>query len=213
MIVPPEVAAAQKRANENPNDLDVQLDLALTYWKANWQKETYETIGIIIKLAGIDNRDFFMQAGDKFKSQNDGWLPAAAMYFQAVRAYSLSSTGVPNPVQETFREAIYISANKREAALLVPFERVAEIDQPIALIAQARNAYFAGRKDQARDLLNRVFKLEDTSREAALLDGEFAALDNRPADARKILTELVEDIHSTPEWIRLFAQQILNGIK
>ena len=213
VIVPPEVAAAQKRASENPNDLDVQLDLALTYWKVNWQKETYETIGNIIKLAGIDNRDFFMKAGDKFKSQNDGWLPAAAMYFQAVRAYSLSSTGVPNPVQETFREAIYISANKREAALLVPFERVAEVDEPIALIAQARNAYFAGRKDQARDLLNQVFKLEDTSREAALLNGEFAALDNRPADARKILTELVEDIHSTPEWIRMFAQQILNGIK
>ena len=135
------------------------------------------------------------------------------MYFQAVRAYSMSSTGVPNPVQETFREAMYRSADRPEAALLVPFERVAEVDEPISLIVQARNAYFTGRKDKARDLLNQVFRMEDTSREAALLSGEFALLDGRQADARKILSELVEDTGSTPEWIRLFAQQLLDGIK
>jgi len=213
VLVPPEIAEAQKRANENPNDLNAQLDLALTYWNFNWHKETYETIGNIVRLAGIDNRDFFMQAGDKFKSQNDGWLPAASMYFQAVRAYSMSSTGVPNPVQETFREAMYRSADRPEVTLVVPFERVAEVDEPISLIVQARNAYFTGRKDQARDLLNQVFQLEDTSREAALLSGEFALLDGRQADARKILSELVEDTDSTPEWIRLFAQQLLDGIK
>ena len=212
VLVPPEIADAQKRASVNPNDLNVQLDLALTYWNFNWHKETYETIGNIIRLAGMDNRDFFMQAGDKFKSQNDGWLPAAALYFQAVRAYSMSSTGVPNPVQETFREAMYMSANKPEAALLVPFERVAEVDEPIALITQARNAYFTGRKDRARDLLNQVFQLEDTSREAALLSGEFALLEGKPGDARNILNQLVEDTGSTPEWIRRFAQQLLAEI-
>jgi hypothetical protein len=213
VLVPPEIAEAQKRASENPNDLNIQLDLALTYWNFNWHKETYETIGSIIRLAGMDNRDFFMQGGDKFKSQKDGWLPAATLYFQAVRAYALSSAGVPNPVQETFREAMYRAADRPEAAVLVPFERVAEVDEPISLIAQARNAYFTGRKDKARDLLNQVFQLEDTSREAALLSGEFALLDGRPAEARKILSELIEDTGSTPEWIRLFAQQLLDGIK
>jgi len=213
VLVPPEIAEAQKRANENPNDLNAQLDLALTYWHFNWQKETYETIGNIVRLAGMDNRDFFMQAGDKFKSQNDGWLPAASMYFQAVRAYSMSSTGVPNPVQETFREAMYRSADRPEVTLVVPFERVAEVDEPISLITQARNAYFTGRKDRALDLLNQVFQLEDTSREAALLSGEFALLEGKPGDARKILNQLVVDTGSTPEWIRRFAQQLLDKIK
>jgi predicted Zn-dependent protease len=212
VIVPPPVADAQKRANENPNDLNAQLDLALAYWNANWQKETYETIGTIIKLSGVDNRDFFVQAGDKFKSQREGWLPAATLYFQAVRSYALSGD-VPNHLNESFRECLYKSADRAEAALITPFEKVSQVDEAMALVAHARNTFYTGKADQAYKLLEQAKSLEPIMREAFLLEGEFAAKQGNKDKAKLVLTPLIEDITSTPEWIRLFALQILDGIK
>jgi serine/threonine protein kinase len=212
VIVPPEIVDAQKRANDHPNDLNAQLDLALTYWNAKWQKETYDTLGNVIKLAGMDNRDFFVQAGDKFKGQNEGWLPAAVLYFQAVRSYALSGN-VPDQVMVSFHESLYKGVNRPEAAMLIPFDRVADVDKPIALIARSRNAFFSGRIDEAHTLLDQVKRIETNMREAALLEGEFSALDGQKEKARSVLNPLVEDVSSTPEWIRLFAHQILDGIK
>lgn len=212
VVVPPEIADAQKRANDNPQDLNAQLDLALTYWNFNWQKETYETLGNIIKLAGPDNRDFFVQAGDKFKGQPDGWLPAASMYFQAVRAYALSGN-VPERLNESFRESYYKGADKLEAPLIVPFERVSQVDEAIALVARARNLYYNKKIDQAFDTLNQAIKLDSTLREAFLLEGELAARQGNTDKAKLVLSPLVNDTASTPEWIRIFAQQILDGLK
>ena len=210
--LPPEVRAAQKRANDNPNDLNAQLDLALAFWSANMQRQTYETLGSLIKLAGPDQRDFYVQAGDKFKSQNEGWLPAASLYFQAVRSYALSGD-VPNHLVESFHESLYKGANRPEVGVLVPFDRVAEVDQPIALIAKSRSAFFSGRVEEANGLLDQVKQLESTLREAFLLEGEFSALAGQKERARLVLSPLVDDGSSTPEWIRLFAHQILDGIK
>ena len=212
VVVPPEIADAQKRVNDNPQDLNAQLDLALTYWNFNWQKETYETLGNIIKLAGPDNRDFFVQAGDKFKGQRDGWLPAASMYFQAVRAYALSGN-IPERLNESFRESYYKGADKLEAPLIVPFERVSQVDEAIALVARARNLYYNKKIDQAFDTLNQAIKLDSTMREAFLLEGELAARQGNNDKAKLVLAPLVNDTASTPEWIRIFAQQILDSIK
>jgi serine/threonine protein kinase len=212
VLVPPQVADAQKRANEHPNDLDVQLDLALTYWNASWQKETYETLGNVVKLAGMDNRDYFMRAGDKFRSQNEGWMPAAVLYFQAFRSYSLSGD-VPNHVTEAFHEALYKGAVRPEFPSVLPLDQVTQLGGPISLIAQSRHAFFAGKKNVALDLLNQAKRIEDTMREAFLLEGEFAIKDGNPDKAKLILNPLVDDTTSSPEWIRLFAKFLLDGIK
>jgi serine/threonine protein kinase len=212
VIVPPPVLDAQKRVKDNPNDLTAQLDLALVYWNAGWQKETYETIASIIKLAGIDNRDYFVRAGDKFKSQPEGWLPAASLYFQAVRSYALSGN-VPNTLIESFHESLYKGSNRPDTPLITPFERVSQVDEAIALIARSRNAFYTGKADQAFGLLEDAKRLEPTLREAFLLEGELAAKQGNQDRAKLVLTPLINDTASTPEWIRLFAQQILDGIK
>ena len=212
LLLPPEVQDAQKRANDNPNDLNAQLDLALAFWSANMQRQTYETLGGLIKLAGADNRDFYVQAGDKFKSQNEGWLPAASLYFQAVRSYALKGD-VPNHLVESFHESLYKGANRPEVAMLVPFDRVAEVDQPIAFIAKSRNAFFSGRVEETNGLLDQVKRLESTMREAFLLEGEFSALAGQKERARLVLSPLVDDASSTPEWVRLFAHKILDGMR
>ena len=206
--VPPAVLEVQKRANENPNDLNAQFDLALAFWNASMPGATYETLGRVVRLAGPDNEPFYMQAGEKFANQ-EGWLPAAFMYYQVVQVRAQTSEGVPDNIRDAFREAMYKSADRPEVAVIVPFDKVAEVDLTISFITQARNAFYSGRIKQAHALIDELKQYEDTSREGYLLEGEFAAVEGDQETARRFLQALVDDQTSTPEWIRLFAAEIL----
>ncbi len=207
---PLDIHEAQQRADANPNDPNAQLDLALAFWNANMFKQTYDTLPRILGAAGPDNRDFYMQAGDKFKSQREGWLPAALLYFPAVRSYSSGDT--PNHVTEAFHEALYKGANRPEFPMVARLDQMKQVSGPIVLIAQARHALFAGRMEEAVNLHNQATRSEDTLREASLVEGEYALRVRDVDKAKSILTALVEDTTSTPEWIRVFAQQLLDGM-
>ena len=209
--VPPQLKDAQRQADENPNDPNAQLDLALALWNAHLPKATYDTLAKISHLVNPDDRDFFMQAGDKFRSQQDGWLPAATMYFQAERSFA--SGDIPNHVTEAFHEALYKGADRPEFPMVIPFDLVRQVDEPILLIAQSRHSFFNGRIDESVQFLMRARKIEDTLREADLLEGEMNAREGKKDLAKVYLNALVEDTTSTPEWIRLLAQKILDGMK
>ena len=208
---PPNVREAQQRANENPNDPDAQLNLAFAFWQAGMPGATYEALSKIVRLVGPDNEPFYMQAGERFASQ-EGWLPAAFMYFHVVRMHAQTSEGVPSHIRDAFREAMYKSADKPEVAMIVPFEKVAEVDQTISFVTQARNAFYSGRRKQAHDLIVQLKQYEDTSREGYLLEGEIASIEGDHQTARRFLQGLVDDQTSTPEWIRLFAVELLKRL-
>jgi serine/threonine protein kinase len=210
-LPPPEVMEVQRRANENPNDPHVQLDLAFAFWNANMPGATYETLGKVVRLVGPENEPFYMQAGEKFASQ-EGWLPAAFMYFQVVRLRSQTSEGVPDNIRDAFREAMYKSADKPEVSVIVPFDKVAEVDITISFVTRARNALYTGRIKEAHDLIDQLKQYEDTSREGYLLEGELASVEGDQETARQFLQGLAEDQTSTPEWIRLFAAELLKKL-
>ena len=204
--LPPNVQEARQRANDNPNDLDLQLDLALAYWNANRPALAYETLAKIITLAGPDNEPFYVKAGDKFAAQEKGWLPAAAMYFQAVKTYGLNGN-VPENVQNAFHEAYYKGADRPETPIILPFDKVGQVDQPIALIAQSRNAFYGGKLDEAQVLLNSVKRLKPNMYEAFLLEAEYFAATGEEAKAGLLTQSLTSDL-SVPQWIRIYAEEI-----
>jgi serine/threonine protein kinase len=210
-ILPADVREAQKRANENPNDPNAQLDLAFAFWNANMPGATYETLGKVVRLIGPENEPFYMQAGDTFANQ-EGWLPAAFMYFQVVSLRSQTSEGVPDHVRDAFREAMYKSADRPEVGLIVPFDKVAEVDTTISFVTRARNALYTGRIQEAHHLIDELKQYEDTSREGYLLEGELASVEGDQETARRFLQGLVEDQTSTPEWVRLFAAELLKRL-
>ncbi|MCI0607724.1 MAG: serine/threonine protein kinase [Anaerolineae bacterium] len=203
-----EVLEAQKLANQNPNDPNAQLDLAFAFWNANMPGATYEALGKVVRLAGPENEPFYMQAGDTFANQ-EGWLPAAYMYFQVVKVRAQTSEGVPDHIRDAFREAMYKSADRPEVAVIVPFDTVAEVDTTISFITQARHAFYTGRVQEAHDLIDELKQYEDTSREGYLLEGEIASVEGDQETARRFLQGLAEDQTSTPEWVRLFAAELL----
>jgi hypothetical protein len=168
----------------------------------------YEALSKVTQLAGPDNESFYMQAGEQFASR-EGWLPAALMYYQVVRVRAQTSEGVPEDIRDAFREAMYKAADRPEVAVIVPFDKVAEVDPTISFITQARNAFYSGRIREAHELIGELKEYEDTSREGYLLEGEFASVEGDQETARQFLQGLVDDQTSTPEWIRLFADEIL----
>ena len=209
--LPPEVIEAQRHANENPNDPNTQLDLAFAFWNADMPGATYETLGNVVQLAGPENEPFYMDAGDSFANQ-EGWLPAAFMYYQVVRIRSQTSEGIPDDVRDAFREAMYKSADRPEVGTIVPFDKVAEVDTTISFVTQARHALYTGRIQQAHDIIAQLKEYEDTSREGYLLEGELASVEGDQETARQFLQGLAEDQNSTPEWIRIFAAELLKRI-
>ena len=208
VILPSAVLEAQRRANENPNDLNAQFDLAFAFWNAKMPGAMYQTLLKVTQLAGPDNESFYLQAGEKFASQR-GWLPAAFMYYQVVRVRAQTSEGVPDNIRDAFREAMYKAADRPEVSTIIPFDKVAEVDPTISFITQARNAFYSGRIREAHELIAELKQYEDTSREGYLLEGEFASVEGDQETARRLLQDLVDDQTSTPEWIRLFAAEIL----
>lgn len=206
--MPPEALAAQQRAKDNPNDLNAQLDLALALWSAQMPGAAYDTLLKVVSLAGPDNEAFYAQAGEKFAAI-EGWLPAAAMYFQPMKTYSIGAA--PEALEIAFHEAVYKGAQMREAGVVLPFDRLAQVDQPISLIAQARNAFYLGRLGEANTFLNQVKRLAPNMPEAFLLEAEFSSLTDKPNEARLIANGLTADL-SAPAWIRAFAEGIIQKL-
>ena len=207
--LPSEVLAAQQRAKDNPNDPNAQLDLALAYWSADMPGATYDTLLKVVRLVEPADEAFYVGAGEKFGAI-EGWLPAAAMYYQAVKNYGVIGT-VPESLEVAFHEAVYKGFERQEAPLVLPYDKLAQADQPIALIAQARNTFYLGRIDEAVAYLNQVKRLDPELTEAFLLTAEFASLTDKPNEARIILNGLIADL-SAPRWVRTFAEELIKKL-
>jgi len=204
------VLEAQRRATENPDDPFAKLDLALAYWKANMPRKAYETLNEAIKQVEPDDTGFFVEAGNRFKA-HEAWIAAAGMYTRAVRVFMAQGKPIPQDVFVNFHEAVYKASLKPEIETYLPFAEIALADQPMALVAQARNAYYNGRLEDGRIFLKQAQRLKPGLMEAALLEAEFAITENRFEEARLILTPLASNL-SAPEWIRVMAEELIHRI-
>ncbi len=207
--LPPEVLAAQDLANSKPNDPGAQFELAITYWVSNMPDESYATLNHLIQVAGPDNTQIYVPAGDKFLAMQ-AWPPSALMYLQAVKFYAAQGK-VPAQLVTSFHEAVYKSADRSEALRVLPVDEIAKVERPISLILRSRSAFFAKDREQAFLFLDQVKKLRPDMHEAILLEAEIDSLDGKPDLAGKLAASLSSD-KSVPEWIRVFAEQIMKRL-
>lgn len=208
--LPPDVLAAQERANSNPNDPKLQFELALAYWTADMPDATYETLNRLIEVAEPDNAPFYIQTGDKFLSMQ-AWPPAAILYLQAVKSHAVKGR-VPPELLPPFHEAVYKSAERSEALRVLPLDEILRVDEPILLVLKARYAFFTKDFEQAYLHLDELKKLRPDMHEAILLEAEFNSFDGKSEQARTLLIPLAAD-RSAPEWIRIFAEEIMKRLR
>jgi len=207
--LPPHVLEAQKIADEHPDDPDARLQLAIVFWEAGMRRQTFETVPQIIKLAGPENVDFYMHAGDEFAIR-EGWIPSASMFFQAYKFFRANGE-VPRDVTDRFHEAMYKAATLPEAQVLIPLDNVSRVDEGIVLIARARNAFYTDRRDDAFNFLAEIKRVAPTMPEARLLEAEFSIETGEHAKARLLAESLVSDGH-VAEWVRVFAEDIIKRL-
>jgi serine/threonine-protein kinase len=207
--LPPEVLLVRELARVDPNDPDLQLELAVAYWEADMSKEAYATLDGVIKLAGPDNASFYLEAGEQFLDMQ-AWSPSALMLFQAVKFHTANGKAPPE-LMTAFHEAVYKSAGLPEAPRVLPFEEIAKVDEPLALVARSRYAFYTKEFDRAYLHLDEAKKLSPDMHEAILLEAEFNSLDGKPERAEILLLGL-QELDSVPDWIQIFAEEIIKRL-
>lgn len=205
----PAIATALGAVKQNPNDPQAILELSLTYWDAGNPRLSLLTLGKAADLAGVNNTQFFENAGDQYK-QRQAWIPTAAMYLRAIKSFG--PAGKPTADLTTnYHEALYKASVSPDLPLYLPFEDLARVEQPISMVAQARHLYYNGNPSQAHQILNQVEVLKPHMPEASMLTAEMDAMEGKTFEAKQILNILLADLN-TPDWVRELAQTLSNKI-
>ena len=205
----PAVATALQASQQNPGDPQALLNLSLAYWDAQMIRSSLETLKSAADAAGPANTMFLQSAGDQFR-QRQGWIAATAMYVRAIK--SLGPGARPSAELTTdFHESLYHAAQRPDVTTYLSWSDLAVVEQPIALVAQARHLYYNGDTQQAHSILNRVRTLRPGMPEASLLEAEMDANEGKTFDAKQVLNILLADLN-TPDWVRQEAQILINKI-
>ncbi|HEY9151839.1 MAG TPA: serine/threonine-protein kinase [Anaerolineales bacterium] len=205
----PAVATAQAAFDQNPNDANAGLNLSLAYWDAGQTRKSLETLAKSSALAGQTNTQFFSHAGDQFK-QRQAWLPAAAMYLGAIK--SLGFGGKPTAdMTNNYHQALYQAAVQPDIQSYLPFTSLGSVEQPMAMVAEARYDFYNGNPSQAQVLLNQVKQIHPGMPEASLLQAEIDAKQGKTFAAKQLLQILIGDLNAA-DWVRAYAQNYLNEI-
>lgn len=200
----PAIMEAQRAVNQNPNDPFVHLRLSLAFWDAGQPRRAYEALGKGAELAGQDQA-FFVTAAGEF-ARREAWIPAADMYQRAIAIQSGADGS--GELLDSYHEAVYQAAASEELPLHLTFDAIAQIDRPLAFIAEGRFILHRGDNARAREFLERARGLEPTMPEVFLLDAEISIKEGRRPEARQLLEQLLAN-PDTPEWVRVLAESHL----
>ena len=205
----PAVSTAQEIFNTHPSDPTAALNLSLALWDSGQIQRCLDALATSATLAGATNTQFFSNAGDQFK-QRQAWLPAAAMYFRAIK--SLGFGGKPTAdMQNNFHQALYQASVQPDIESYLPFTSLSTVEQPITMVAEARHDLYNGNPSQAQTLLNQVKQIRPGMPEASLLQAEMDAKNGKTFEAKQLLQILIGDLNAA-DWVRAYAQNYLNEI-
>jgi tRNA A-37 threonylcarbamoyl transferase component Bud32 len=207
--VDPAIETPLAQFNQNPNDPNAALTLSLAYWDAGLNRLSLQILANAANLAGATDTQFFSNAGDQFK-QRQAWLPAAAMYFRAIKSLGFGAKPSAD-MTNNFHEALYQASVQPDIATYLPFTSLSSVEQPMAMVAEARYDFYNGNPAQARILLNQVKQIKPGMPEASLLQAEVYAKDGKTFQAKQLLQILIGDLNAA-DWVRAYAQNYLNEI-
>jgi Flp pilus assembly protein TadD len=202
----PAVLEAQKLVEANPRDPQANLQLALAYWDSGQIVPAFQALNTAANLAEPGDRAFFLDAAQQFASR-EAWVASAAMYIRAIRTLPPNSV-TPVELETAMHESVYKAAGTDNMLNFLPFDSIARVDQPIALIAQGRSALFSGDTVAAREFLNQVKNLNPNLPEISLLEAEILFKEGQRDSAKQIFSNLAADL-GFPDWIRKMADHYL----
>jgi serine/threonine protein kinase len=205
----PELTTAMELVSKDPNDPNAHLDLAIALMQAKEIRRAMDELTQAVDLAGVDNKDFFQNAAEKF-AKREAWVPAANMYLRLVPIYR--NDGMPKEIENNLREAVYKSTEQKDMPLFVTFDRIDNANPSLGHIARGRYALYYGSLDDSQAQLVKAEKLAPNMFEALLLNAEIKMKKGNQAEAKDILISLTSD-PETPVWIRFMSENYLKTIQ
>jgi tRNA A-37 threonylcarbamoyl transferase component Bud32 len=200
----PEIEAAQQAVRKNPNDPDAHLGLSLAFWDAGRARNAYEELTRALDAAGANNMEFIKKAAENFYNRQ-AWIPAGAMYLRLVRDWPAGGNEVSPEIVQRFRESIYKASERADIHEFLPFDRIKEVDEPLALIAFARHTLYNATPQEARIYLDEANRLKPDLIEALLLEGEMDFREDKKDQAKQIYTVIRANLDA-PNWVRQLAE-------
>jgi serine/threonine protein kinase len=203
------VQSARKAVQQNPEDPQARLNLAMAYADAGMPRLAMEEMKKTADM-GAKNREFLSNAGGEL-IRRQYWLPAVMMYLRLGELVGMD--GMKQGQRELFHEAVYKAAAGADYQFfdIIPLADLQRVDGTLALIAQVR--YYASKGDttNARQFAAKLQKIDLKIPEFRLFTAQFTLNQNKGEEARKVLNELIND-PSTPEWVKGEAKELLSKL-
>jgi tRNA A-37 threonylcarbamoyl transferase component Bud32 len=207
--VSPELAAAMDLVAKNPSDPDAHLNLSLALWDAKDARMAFEETRQAATLADQNAPGFFTKAGNEYH-QREAWVLASVMYAHLVPIY-YTNKNMPKDVQNNQHEAAYRSPEQMSMFDPKYFQHSGTPTAPLAVLVDGRQALLNGNIPEAKKQLKRVKQIKPDMQEIPLLEAEIAMKEGNNARAHELLNVLITD-QTTPEWIRIMAENYLKTI-
>ncbi len=203
-----DLAAAQRLAEENPNDPDAHLQYALSLFAADQPEKAQAQLDQVLGLRG-DDEVYLWIAAEKLASHQN-WLGTARLYVRASEI-QVKSGPLGEELRNRLREAVYKGSSDPAAEQYLIADQLASLDNACFYLGRARYEFYFRDKSVAQQILNEMKAAIHGSYEADLMQAEFTAKLGLGEDARHLLTALIEK-PAVPEWIKLEADKILKQI-
>jgi len=206
----PEVTMARDQVVKNPNDPQAHLALSLALWDAQDMRAAFEEARQAATLADQNSPDFFTKAGNEFH-QREAWVLATVMYAHLVPIYYVNKN-MPEDVQNNQHEAAYKSPEQMSMFDPKYFQHSGTPTAPLAVLVDGREALLNGNIPEAKRQLERLKQIKPDMQEIPLLEAEIAMKEGDNQKAKTFLSMLTSN-NSTPEWIRIMAENYLKTIQ
>jgi len=205
----PELVAAMDTAAKHPNDFDAHLGLSIALLEAKEFRPAMVELEKAVELAGPNNRDFFLNAAEKF-AEREAWGVAAGLYLRTASTYRNES--VPRELEDRIHEAVYKAAEQKDLQSIDLFERVEVFSPALGHVARGRHALYQGNFEETKAQMANAEKIIPNMPEAKMLKAEIEMKMGNMKEAKDTLLALPPD-PETPEWIRIMAENYLKIIQ
>jgi serine/threonine protein kinase len=197
---------AKQQVDQNPKDPGAHLFYGYSLIIEGQEQAGYDQVKQGVDLAD-KNQPLLIGAANAFEEQ-DLWLAAAIVYMQIAQ----NAHAMPAARQAAMRRAIYLGFQESDAPAVLDYGTIGQVDQALALIAQARYDIESGtNEDEAQTLINQLEALQPGLAETKLLQAQLWIDRGHASDAKTLLQRLIA-APGIPAWIEEEAGYILSEI-
>jgi tetratricopeptide (TPR) repeat protein len=202
-----QIEAARAGVQQAPQSATAYLDLAIAYGIQGMPDEAQKAFKTAVGLAPVP-ADFYQLAGDRIAAC-EAWGLAATMYLEALNR-------VPDPAPDTLlnkiNQSLYLAANTPEIQAILAKAPTERLSSGIIDVVRARGAIYRGETVLVRAAIRRMKTQFPDNPPVHLLDAELLNQSGDVAQAKAILTSLIDD-PNTPEWVQWVAEYLLDKAK